>query len=1640
MDSKHCSFEYKGLHVDFALPGGEDHISKSIVESKNFYELELLEALGKVLRPGDLVIDAGANIGNHTVYFAHALGCRVAAFEPVVSTFEYLKQNVRLNQLESKVELHNIAVGAKSGHALIAHYDAGNIGGTSLLVSEAGEIAVRPLDEVVSGRPVRLIKVDVEGMDADVLRGADRIIAAQRPWIVCEAQTAAAYQDIWGVLAPHGYIATACYNATDTFIFLPFATEAEREVVARYGFEEIIDLQRESRRLAGDIRRSDRYSERLAREVRQQLSSEMVASANEVKQKTDSGLADLVERIENEAARHASQLGDVRRLEASMNEMSEIRADAKRVREMLDERDENWQRTLHVAVEAVGVEIGRQLGSIRDLSIRLIESEGQVGSLGGQLSDAMRQLQVAKEDLGRARNKVAELKTALANAESRGDSYKKHADASGVALRELTAVLQQLKATCEVLQRDNGELRSTLTEAIKCVELQSERLTSVSNQAGRAFAMAAGSGTDLVKLPMRLLRLYREMRRRRSGNDPREVIPVGLSDADVTIAQARELLHDQLVSNASIDINNDHADHGRSQLPGATAHIVPRLPAAPRELSLVKMAAIMDEFTFSSYKDCCQITQLSLAGWRDELEALQPDLLFIESAWRGLNDQWVGKVNHCCDELEGIIQWCRQRRIPTVFWNKEDPVHFEGFLATARRFDYVFTTDIECISRYKAGLGHERVYLLPFACQPSAHNPIEKYERQNAFCFAGAYYARYPERQTDFDVFLGALSGAIEVDIYDRNYGKDDPQYKFPECYQHLIKGSLPFDQIDLAYKGYRYAINLNSVKQSQTMFARRAFDLLGCNTVTASNYSAGLRLMFGDLVVTTDSGSELVRRIRPLLDNEVNYRRFRLAGLRKVMSEHTYQDRLAYIISKVAGLPVETQLPEVVVIAVVRSRSDLDWVLKCYRAQSWSKKRLALVLESSTLARQVPRAPDISVFGVQDAASINPSKKWPGTLLAGWSSNDFYGANYLTDIALARRYSDAAGLGKRAFYEANGDGLRLSENGAQYLSCESLDIRTSLIASDAVSESLAGFAAQIEEGVYVGDALALDEFSYVRGGGGRQWPLVEDMEGVRQGLPLAEILGRAERIDRASFEVDPNFARIDAVQLAELFGNQLADSVSLQARDGDLAVVSQLPYDKHHYFYARSVIPLDWWSRTELRFNLDVRPGVSLELAVLFLDAGGGRVGTHIKAAGRNHTIAVPAGAESIKLGLRVKGSGSAAARALYMDHLPVRSGATIAQAKHLTLTNHYPSYEHLYRNGFVHRRVVGYQQLGLSTEVFCLSPNGQRTIHEFENVDVRSGDADELRQLLETNLFETILVHFLDEAMWSVLRDYTDKIRVIVWIHGAEIQPWYRRDFNYTNEEQRQSAMRVSEDRMRFWRDVFTLRPPNVQFVFVSRYFADEVMEDVGVRLDGDSYEIIHNYIDTDLFRYVAKDAAKRFKVLSIRPYASNKYANDLSVRAILALKDRPFFGDMEFRLIGDGPMFDETLAPLAGLENVHVERRFLRQDEIAEIHGEYGIFLCPTRMDSQGVSRDEAMSSGLVPVTTAVTAIPEFVDERCGILAAGESWQEMADGMGRLVESPDEFLELSRNAALRVRGQSGFEQTISREIALIAQMGEL
>lgn len=1066
----------------------------------------------------------------------------------------------------------------------------------------------------------------------------------------------------------------------------------------------------------------------------------------------------------------------------------------------------------------------------------------------------------------------------------------------------------------------------------------------------------------------------------------------------------------------------------------------------PATHSTLRVATIMDEFTYNCYAPECDLQQLSVNGWQDELTGFAPELLLIESAWRGLGEEWGAKVGHLSAEVRGILAWCRENGVPTAFWNKEDPVHFETFLATAREFDAVFTTDIDCIARYKAALGHERAWFLPFACQPETHNPIEITERKPGFCFAGAYYARYPDRTRDLDDFLDHLGDYGNIEIFDRNFGKDHPDYMFPEAYRHHIVGTLAPHEIDRAYKGYEFGINLNSVKRSQSMYARRVYELLASNTRVVSNYSPGLRLMFADLVVCTDSGAEAVRRIRRQ-DEAGHAPRIRLAALRKVLDQHTYQDRLAYVAEKVIGaLPDPAPGPAVTVLARAGSGAEMEGLTAAFArqvsARAMGGMRMIVVApdDVADAAYDLPEGvrclPQSRAAGVEIGDLVAPDG-W----IAGFVPGDHYGAHYLADMALATRYSAAGAIGKGAWHH-HADGTVTLSDGPVYAATDALALRRTMLRAARVADRRLDHwldaLPQARLDAADGALLAIDPFNYCQDGaaaGPAVAETVDDLPGLAQGMDLPAMLDRAERTPPAR-ELENTHPAITGAEIAAGMPPQKAP-VSWQCDGTHWTLTGSLPDGKHHYIYETGARPLAEMTGPEgLKLYLDAGPGYYMVMVVVFLDAAKAKIDNARVQPGRNTTLEPPEGTEFIRLGFRVLGSGSRTIHRLILGEHHSAPRDILPGARTLILTNHYPSYDDLYRNGFVHSRVRAYREMaGITPDIYRLRPEREIDWHEFQNIDCMTGSAEQLDHMLASGDYDHVLVHFLDPEMWQVLRRHVARIRVTVWVHGAEVQPWWRRSYNYTTDAELEKAKTLSDARLAFWRGLFDPLPENLRFVFVSQYFADEVMEDLGVTCPPGSYEVIHNPIDDQVFAYHEKPDDQRGKVLSIRPFASATYANDLSVKAILALRDRPFFDDLEFRIIGDGPLFDDITAPLAGLANVTCEKRFLLQDEIAALHREHGVFLNPSRMDTQGVSRDEAMSSGLVPVTSRVAAIPEFVDETCGYLAEGEDHHGLADAIVDLWQNPETFQQKSRAAAERVRRQSAKERVIRAELALFA-----
>ena len=164
------------------------------------YEKELTTAFARLLKPGDVVIDAGANVGIHTLKLAQLVspGGKVLAFEPTLYAFEKLSENLRLNPgLAGTVEPHRAfllsSATVETPDQIYSSWPLSSVGEShpshgGSLKSTTGAASIH-LDSFLSpelAARVKLIKLDVDGFELEVLRGGDKLITENQPLIIVE--------------------------------------------------------------------------------------------------------------------------------------------------------------------------------------------------------------------------------------------------------------------------------------------------------------------------------------------------------------------------------------------------------------------------------------------------------------------------------------------------------------------------------------------------------------------------------------------------------------------------------------------------------------------------------------------------------------------------------------------------------------------------------------------------------------------------------------------------------------------------------------------------------------------------------------------------------------------------------------------------------------------------------------------------------------------------------------------------------------------------------------------------------------------------------------------------------------------------------------------------------------------------------------------------------------------------------------------------------------------------------------------------------------------------------------------------------------------------------------------------------------
>ena len=456
----------------------------------------------------------------------------------------------------------------------------------------------------------------------------------------------------------------------------------------------------------------------------------------------------------------------------------------------------------------------------------------------------------------------------------------------------------------------------------------------------------------------------------------------------------------------------------------------------------LRVGVIMDEFSLLAWGEEFTIVPI-LPGEESKLQSLELDLFLVESAWDGNGGAWKYQLtggSAPSTALSVIVEQCKQLGIPTAFWNKEDPPHFEDFLDTARLFDFVFTSDVNLVGAYKQALGHDRVWPLSFAAQPAIHNPIRtdmpNYQKGDV-AFAGMYFAhKYPERREQMEMLLGGAmdaSGHLEdgLRIFSRFEGKDE-RYLFPQPFSQRVVGSLPYEKMIAAYKNFKVFLNVNSVVDSPSMCSRRVFELLASGTPVVSTWSKALEETFPSTeLVLVDSREEATLSIRALGNSPELRDRLVHRAQRRIWESHTYTTRAMEILERVSPSEFEglKAKPKVSVICSTVREGQLKHVFEQVGRQSGVDVELILVLhgiqvgdkeianfaeESKVHQYRVLREEQSSSLGECLNAGIAASS---GDFIAKFDDDDFYFASYLLDMYNSWSFSGADLVGKQANY-----------------------------------------------------------------------------------------------------------------------------------------------------------------------------------------------------------------------------------------------------------------------------------------------------------------------------------------------------------------------------------------------------------------------------------------------------------------------------------------------------------------------------------------------------------------------------------------------------------------------------------------------
>lgn len=402
------------------------------------------------------------------------------------------------------------------------------------------------------------------------------------------------------------------------------------------------------------------------------------------------------------------------------------------------------------------------------------------------------------------------------------------------------------------------------------------------------------------------------------------------------------------------------------------------------------------------------------------------DFAFFESAWNANKGTWIyaftsPNLKHAnAQSLLEAITALKKKGIPIIFWNKEDPMHYEMFKPIASLVDYVFTTDELMVDKYRKELKHNNVWALPFAAPVKKINPIGRFSTPSeTVCFAGTYYAsNHPDRKRQMDMLLPTLLDNNGV-IYDRASKDISDKYNFPTIYKNIIRDGVDFEAMTILYKKFKVFLNVNTITQSTTMMSRRVYELLASGTPVISTPSKAITEQFPGIVLTVRNEQEAKLAVNKLLNDSYFWHKQSVLGIRAVLSQHSYEDRWDYIKNSInAAEGLRSVKEKVRVIALYHGYQDISKFLDSLFSQKGVDVSEVIILKSSKLNVSVDndnvKFVNISNFKIKD--HVNANKEIDYTFITQDSVYNF--KNSILGMIVSFKYSGTNAIARKNYFK----------------------------------------------------------------------------------------------------------------------------------------------------------------------------------------------------------------------------------------------------------------------------------------------------------------------------------------------------------------------------------------------------------------------------------------------------------------------------------------------------------------------------------------------------------------------------------------------------------------------------------------------